>query len=251
MDCSKLQTNDYMNPNSFHFVSSSHSGSNPPPFKRMRHSLSSSLDINDNSSMECDNNIVRTLEYRTDQSVEYQTEASIPSQDVMTCSSTCTSSIYTRSNLGENVNPTATQSKVQAIDDCDGTSIRHKRRLMNAGSNTFNSYSTNVSQSSTLTELSLMDDDIIVSIDNNVGQDLLPPEFLSDTLNSDAVVNERTNVEYDSSNEMDDTMIIDSLVSDWDQNFVLHAPTIYHTNRRTREQVQLAKRSIHRIHFKT
>jgi hypothetical protein len=248
MDCSNSPICDFMNANSVPLISSF--SDNSPPLKRMRHSLSSSLDMNDNSSMEYDSNADRLLECRTYQHLEYQTETSILSQDMMTCSSTCTSFISPRSNIEGSANLLVSQAIVQTEGNRDNKSMRHKRRLMNMGSNTFGSCSTNISQSSTLTELSLMEDDNIVPIDD-ANQDLSPPGFVWGKLCSEeSDLGECRYSKNDTSNEIDDTMIIDALVSNWDQNFVLHAPTIYHTNRRTKEQVQLAKRSIHRIHFK-
>lgn len=252
MDCSNRPMHDFMNANSghSHLASSISDKHNSPPLKRMRHSLSSSLDMNDNSSMEYDSNADRFLEYRTDQRLEYQTETSILSQDMMTCSSTCTSFISPRSNLEGSANLLVSQAIVQTDGNYDNKSMRHKRRLMNVGSNTFGSCSTNISQSSTLTELSLMEDDHIVLIDD-AHQDLCPPDFVSGELYSEEIdFGDCRYNKTDSFDEIDDTMLIDSLVSNWDQNFLLHAPTLYHTNRRTKAQVQLAKRSITQIHFK-
>jgi hypothetical protein len=95
-----------------------------------------------------------------------------------------------------------------------------------------------------------MGDDIMVQMDD-LNDDLAPPNFLSREL---YIEENNTASQYKSketSNDLVDTMMIDSLVSSWDQNFVLHAPTIYHTNRRTKAQVQHAKRSMHRIHFQS
>ena len=95
------------------------------------------------------------------------------------------------------------------------------------------------------------DDTNIVLIDG--GDQDNPP-----TIGSREIYNEETNTEegrynnnYDSWDDRDgDTMIIDSFVSNGDENFVWHAPILHPiTNRRTKAQVQLAKRSIHRIHF--
>ena len=249
MDSARIPIHDFRNANMFQYTS--FISMSPPPLKRMRQSFSSSLDMNENSSMEYDSNVdYECSEYKTDQSLEYQTEASAPSQDMMTCSSACNSSVYPRSNPDIGISVTETRPAVPKDEDCGRTPIRRKRRLLNVGSNTFSSCSTNVSQSSTLTEISLMDDENIVVIDD-VEQSLPSPEYC--TLYNKEVDRQSVNETNDSMSEMDDTMMItdSSLSFHWDQSIVLHAPAMHHTNRRTKEQVQQAKGSTHRLHFQT
>ena len=125
-----------------------------------------------------------TYENRTDQSLDYQTELSMPSQGMMTTSSTCNSLVYSRSNPETNV--TSTRPNLETDKGCERSSLIHnKRRLNHVGSNTFSSCSTNnVSQSSTLTEISLMDndDDINIILIDDITPAISPPEFVSGNL---------------------------------------------------------------------
>jgi hypothetical protein len=249
-----------------------------PPLKRTKFSFTSS-EMNDNSSMEYDTNENVTTD---SQSMEYDNETTmtIHSQETVVEHYMTRFPGSTEQNIKSETSTSSTITRPIILQERNDrnhqTSLHHKRRLKNSdSSSSISSCSTNISQSSTLTERSLSEVyvDNVNNDDNNYdtndnGDDNYRPVDTSNMLFDVQPRQQQLNETLDDNSpddDDDDSIMMDALVSDWDRNFILHIPK-YSTNRslniddannystlrrRTKEQVQQAKRSIHRRHFTT